>query len=112
MAEETTSPQNLDIPTYQQHRENQIEHTLVDVRETWEYARGRIPGAVNIPLDELAERMDEIPPEKPVVVVCEHGIRSIAAAQFLAQAGYSGVYNLMGGTAEWMERLLPLDTSA
>jgi adenylyltransferase/sulfurtransferase len=94
---------DLDIPTYQQHRENQIEHFLLDVREPWEYVEKRIPGAVNIPLGELDFRLDELP-DLPVVVVCEHGIRSVYGAQFLAEAGHPAVYNLLGGTAEWVMR--------
>lgn len=105
---ETVAPQDLDIPTYQQHQRDQIPHTLVDVRENWEYAMGHIDGAVNIPLNELPQHLDHIPEDKPVVVVCAHGVRSVYGAQFLSNQGYGGVYNLMGGTAEWIERGLPL----
>lgn len=103
-------PQDLDIPTYQQHRASGIAHTLLDVRETWEFEMGHIPGAVNIPLSELPERLDEVAPDQPVVVVCAHGIRSVYAAQFLSRSGHSGVYNLLGGTAEWIDRALPVET--
>lgn len=99
---------DLDIPSYQQHCDNQIEHFLLDVREPWEYAAKCIPGAVNIPLGELENRLDDIP-DLPVVVVCEHGVRSVYGAQFLAQAGHPAVYNLLGGTAEWMMRGLKLE---
>jgi len=104
-----TTYTDLDILTYQSHRENSYEHTLVDVRESWEFGMGHIPGALHIPLDELRERVDEIPTDKPVVIVCEHGIRSVIAAQFVAQRGHEGVYNLLGGTSEWRMRGLPLD---
>lgn len=104
-----STPIDLDIPTYQQHRSNQIDHTLVDVREDWEYAHGHIAGAIHIPLNELQERVGEVPDDKPVVVVCAHGIRSVYGSQILVSLGYGSVYNLVGGTAEWAERGLPLD---
>ena len=99
---------DLDIPTYQQHRDNQIEHFLLDVREPWDYTEKRIPGAFNIPLGELEDRLDDIP-DLPVVVVCEHGVRSEIGAQILAEARHPAVYNLLGGTAEWMMRGLKLE---
>jgi rhodanese-related sulfurtransferase len=101
--------QNLDIPNYQQHRDNQLDHLLLDVRESWEYTMYRIPGAVNIPLNEVPARLNEIPDDKPVVVVCEHGVRSVYVAQYLSQQGYGGVYNLVGGTSEWVGRGLPIE---
>lgn len=100
---------DLDIPTYEQHRQNFVEHTLLDVREPEEYVMRRIPGAVNIPLPELEERIGEIPDDKPIVVVCEHGIRSVIAARMLVEMGYSGVYNLLGGTSEWVMRGLKVE---
>lgn len=100
---------DLDIPSYEQHRERQIDHFLLDVREPEEFRMGRIPGAVNIPLAEIEARLDEIPADRPVVVVCAHGIRSIAASELLAAKGHGGVYNLAGGTFAWMMRGLKLE---
>jgi rhodanese-related sulfurtransferase len=100
---------DIDIPTYQQHRENRVDHLLLDVREPQEFAAGRIPGAVNSPLNEVEHCLDEIPDDKPVVVVCAHGIRSVIGARILVEAGYGGVYNLRGGTAEWSLRGLTLE---
>jgi phage shock protein E len=100
---------DLDIPSYQQHRQNNIDHTLLDVREPEEFRMGRIPGAINIPLNDLEERVDEIPTDKPVVVVCGHGMRSMVGAEILVEAGHSGVYNLLGGTFEWQMRKLEME---
>lgn len=74
---------------------------IVDVRETWEYQNGHIPGAVSIPMGELVERQDEI--EEPVVLVCATGQRSGRVAEFLVRNGRSQVANLLGGTVQWME---------
>ena len=80
------------------------EYTLVDVRETDEYAAGRLPGTVNIPLSELKQRRDEIPTDKPVLIVCKTGGRSLMAAQLLEATGqYGELVNLDGGTKGWAD---------
>jgi len=73
--------------------------TLVDVRTPGEHAAGSIPGAVNIPVDELRERLHELP-EGPVVVHCQVGQRGHTAARILVQHGRSAV-NLDGGYRTW-----------
>lgn len=100
---------DIDIPSYQQHRENNFDHTLLDVRELHEFIKGHIPGALHIPLSELEDRTDEIPDDKPVVVVCEHGMRSVIGSEILVEAGHPGVYNLLGGTSEWVMRNLEIE---
>lgn len=69
---------------------------LLDVRTPMEYMAGTIPGFVNIPLDSLRERLDEIPKGKTIYVTCQIGLRGYIAARILAQKGYT-VYNLSGG---------------
>lgn len=98
----------LDISTYRE-RFRPGDHTLVDVREIEEWIVGRIPGAVHIPLDELPERIDEIPADRPVVVVCASGIRSLFGAELLLEFGYAEVYSLDDGTYGWMLRGLPVE---
>jgi len=74
---------------------------LIDVRERWEFDYCRIDGALLIPLGELASRIDEVPTDRPLVMVCHHGHRSFHAAAFLQQAGFTEVHNLRGGVEEW-----------
>ncbi|MFA9463163.1 MAG: FAD-dependent oxidoreductase [Velocimicrobium sp.] len=69
---------------------------IVDVRERGEYARGHIKNAVNIPLSELRERMNEIPNDQPVYLHCRTGQRSYNAVLALQNAGYENVYNITG----------------
>lgn len=73
---------------------------LVDVRTAKEHATESIPGAVNIPLDELRHRLTELPSGRPVVVYCEVGVRGHTAARLLRQAGLD-VANLDGGFVTW-----------
>ncbi len=70
--------------------------TIIDVRESYEYERGHIKGAINIPLSELRERSDEIPKDKPVYLHCRTGQRSYNAALALQNMGFSNVVNITG----------------
>ncbi len=76
---------------------------VLDVRTPVEYAElGHIPDALLLPSNLIAAAPATLPTEgKPLLVVCEPGIRSAHAARFLAQAGYDGVANLVGGMSRW-----------
>ncbi len=69
---------------------------LLDTRTPFEVMQGKIDGFVNIPLDELRERLDEIPKDRPVYVHCHSGLRSYLACRILTGNGYD-CYNLAGG---------------
>ena len=71
--------------------------TLVDVRTADEASLGSIPGAVNIPLDDLRERMNEIPKDRPAYLFCGVGLRGYLASNILKGHGYKDVRNLIGG---------------
>ena len=70
--------------------------TLLDVRTPGEYADGHAEGFVNLPVDNLRERLREVPAGKPVYVICQSGLRSYIACRILAQQGFK-CYNLSGG---------------
>ena len=69
---------------------------LLDCRTPAEFAMGTIPGAVNIPLDELRNRLEELPKDKPVYEFCQVGLRGYIAYRILSQHGFEA-YNLSGG---------------
>lgn len=79
------------------------ESVLIDVREPEEYAAGHVPGAVNLPQSELASRLDELRRQVPIYIVCQGGMRSTRAAQFLRQVGFTDVVNVAGGTSAWVQ---------
>ncbi len=81
---------------------------VLDVREPQEYAHGHVPGAINIPQADLASRLDEVPRDRPVIAVCQAGIRSLRSAQFLVQMGINQVVSVKGGTAAWRKAGKPV----
>jgi adenylyltransferase/sulfurtransferase len=84
---------------------------LIDVREPWEWAAVRIPGAVLIPMREVPARLSEIDPTRPVVVQCATGARSAQVTQMLRAAGYAGAVNLAGGIVDWENRAFPIESA-
>ena len=74
---------------------------VIDVREADEYGEGHVPGAVLVPLSELQQRVDDIPGDQPVLVICKSGGRSMRACEFLAPLGRD-VTNVAGGTMAWI----------
>jgi rhodanese-related sulfurtransferase len=74
---------------------------LIDVREPEEYAAGHIPGAVNIPLRTLAQSLDRIPSDQPVLVYCASSLRTGQATAALRLLGYDNVKAFPGGWATW-----------
>ena len=70
--------------------------TLLDTRTPYEYAMGKADGFINIPVDDLRERLSEIPKDKPVYVMCQSGLRSYLSCRILTQNGYD-CYNFSGG---------------
>jgi phage shock protein E len=85
----------------------QQQHRLVDVRTAEEFRAGHIPGAVNIALQNLPERMATLSKEQPIVLYCRSGARSSNAAQMLTRAGFEDVRDL-GGIMRWQAQGLPV----
>ncbi len=83
------------------HYENNSNAILIDVRTPKEYHNKTIPGAVNIPMDELRNNLGELPKDKTLYVFCEIGLRGYLSQRILRQHGYDHVYNLAGGFALW-----------
>jgi rhodanese-related sulfurtransferase len=81
-------------------------HFLLDVRQPEEYELARIEGAVLIPLGELPGKLDALPKDIPVVVMCHHGMRSAHAVHHLRAAGIDAL-NLTGGIDAWSSEIDP-----
>lgn len=75
---------------------------IVDVREPRDYHAGHIPDAISLPADHFHDRYArELDAEDPIIVVCERGRNSEAAARFLAEQGFTDVATMTGGMTAW-----------
>jgi rhodanese-related sulfurtransferase len=86
--------------------------TVVDVRPPEEYAAGHLPGAINVPISDLEERMNELPRRKEVIAYCRgpYCLMSFDAVALLRTQGYKA-RRLVGGLPEWRARGLPVETA-
>ena len=92
-----------------EHQSRHPDHLFVlDVRTPQEYAEGHVPGAVNVPHDQLASRLAEVPKDKDVVIYCKSGRRSALAADVLAANGYSRLSHLEGDMNAWVAKGRPI----
>jgi hydroxyacylglutathione hydrolase len=80
---------------------------FVDVRQKSEFAAGHIPDARHLSAGALAAHLDEVPHDRPIVVLCAGGDRSVSAASFLSAAGFEDVATMVGGFSEWQAHGLP-----
>ena len=85
------------IKIYQDSSANLL---LIDVRSPYEYNDRHIPGSVNIPIDELENRINEIDKTRKIITVCEHGVRSGICEKFLKEKGYNAE-SLENGMSVW-----------
>ncbi len=83
---------------------------ILDVREPSEWAQFHIPGATLIPLGSLPSRLNEVPKDRQVVVVCRTGVRSAQGRDILLKAGYTKVTSMTGGMNQWQAQGLPIAT--
>lgn len=97
----------IDARALKQRLDNGDTPALLDVREDWEAAICRLPGARLIPMNELPGRLAELDPERELVVYCHHGVRSAHVCAWLLQQGYLKVANLAGGIEEWASAVDP-----
>jgi rhodanese-related sulfurtransferase len=74
---------------------------LIDVREPYEFATGRVKGAVNIPLGRLADEVGKFDPRAETYVICQSGHRSATAVRQLERAGFDQAFSVKGGTSAW-----------
>ena len=82
---------------------------LIDVREEWEYRKRRAPGAVLIPISQFMARFAELPQDKPILVICEHGNRSMSVTEYLRTRGFDDAVSIRGGTSVWARAGKPIE---
>jgi rhodanese-related sulfurtransferase len=81
---------------------------VLDVRESWEIQTASLAGSTNIPMGDIPARFsEELDPEKRIVVVCHHGVRSMNVTAWLRQHGFDDVQSLRGGIDRWSREIDP-----
>jgi len=83
---------------------------VVDVREAGEYRPGHVPGAQNVPLSALPDRLPELPKDQPVYVICQAGGRSAQATELMRAVGIDAT-SVTGGTGAWIEAGRPVESA-
>lgn len=106
----TTQPRVKSMTVNELHEQLQdnADYVLIDVRSPGEYEYdGHIEGSRLLPLQVLGQRIDELPTDRPLVMVCRSGNRSYVAAEQLMRMGFDHVINLTGGMMAWKMARLP-----
>jgi rhodanese-related sulfurtransferase len=87
--------------------ESRPQPVLLDVRENWEFETCRIDGAVQIPMNTIPARIDDLDEDAEIVCICHHGARSLQVAAFLERNGFGKTINLTGGIHAWALQVDP-----
>jgi rhodanese-related sulfurtransferase len=107
-----SAPAKVTPMTQEQLLEHQAKHPahlfVLDVRSPEEFREGHVPGAVNIPYDQMAARLSEVPKDKDVVLYCRSGRRAGIAAGVLQSNGYTRLSHLEGDMLAWTEQGRPV----
>lgn len=98
-------PLEIDVDDLHAMRQAGAPLAILDVREPWEVDLCNIEGSIDIPLGELQDRVDELPRDRQLVVMCHHGGRSAHATAWLRQNGFDNASNLEGGIDAWAREI-------
>lgn len=114
LSEKVDGYENTDIQHTLKHwkagDQSPVPFMLLDVRTAEEYANGHIKGALLIPVQELQQRISEVPKDKQVYIYCHSGGRSVRASNMLVKAGYTRIENVQGGFMAWKDAGYPVET--
>ncbi|RCK31342.1 MULTISPECIES: rhodanese-like domain-containing protein [Thalassospira] len=99
--------QELSCRELAQRLEQKSSICLLDVREDWEVEICMIGESVHIPLSELHNRFGELSQDRPIAIICHHGVRSRHAGIFLEEYGFKDVFNVTGGIDVWALEIAP-----
>jgi adenylyltransferase/sulfurtransferase len=100
-------PMEIDVQQARAWLNQKEAPVVLDVREPYEVALCRLPGSLTIPLAQVPEQLAALPKDRPILVHCHHGGRSLQAVKFLRGKGFARTVNLRGGIHEWAEAFDP-----
>jgi rhodanese-related sulfurtransferase len=106
----TAAMQNISATDLQKLVKQNPDTYLLDVRTLGEYTQKHIKGAHLIPIDQVENRIKEIPQNRPIIVYCETGVRSALVGRYLDRLGYQSVTNLSQGIMGWQVRGYPIES--
>jgi len=95
------SPLQIGVAELARWRGEKVPHVVLDVREPWETDICLIEGSIKVPLGDVPGAVSRLPTDKPVVVACHHGMRSLRAVSWLRANGVPNAVNLAGGIDAW-----------
>jgi len=98
---------DIDVDELARMRADGTAHVLLDVREPDEVAICALSDSVEIPMQRVPNHLGELPRDRPLIVLCHHGMRSSMVTDFLRQNGFDNARNLAGGIDEWARRFAP-----
>lgn len=97
----------IDVTTLDEMRRGGREVVVLDVREDWERQICRVDPSIDVPMAAVPQAVDDLPRDRPLVVMCHHGVRSLQAAMWLRTRGFDNVVNLAGGIDAWRREIDP-----
>lgn len=100
-------PVQIDVETLDRMRRTGEPLAVLDVRESWEIALCALDDHIAIPLGHLPANIDRLPKDRPLVVMCHHGMRSLRATLWLRSQGFANAVNLAGGIDAWAAAVNP-----
>jgi rhodanese-related sulfurtransferase len=99
---------NVDSKTAQDIINEKTDLVILDVRTVKEYESGHLEGAINIPVEELSQRLSELNPRDEILVYCRTGNRSTTAVKILNSNGFEKLYHMDGGITAWKNEGFPV----
>jgi len=103
----TAAFESIDTDTLYRRWQQKPDMTIIDVRRDDEWRAGHIPGALHFHLGDLPRRIDEVPRDQPITLICQGGYRAEIAASMLVAAGRHVIAVCGGGMGNWIEQGLP-----
>ena len=93
--------EEIDVTTLAQMQRTGAAHLVIDVREPQEVDICAIAGSLCIPMQEVPEQLHQLPRDRPIVILCHHGVRSAFVTQYLREHDFDNALNLVGGIDAW-----------
>ena len=95
------APLEITLEELKQAREAGRDLVVLDVREPWELEIAHLEGTLDIPMNEIPDRLDELPKDRPIAVLCRSGGRSMNVTRYLRANGFPAASNVAGGILGW-----------